>query len=70
MMDFLKAFPSVTRDEYLWTLTVPQVKLAALDGTHIEYLTEEQVKREKMRRNAIHCSDPSELVNDLGLPIF
>ena len=71
MIDFLKAHPSVTKDEYLWGWTVPQIHLAICDNTHIEYLTEEQAKLDKMRRNAIKVdSKDNKLINDLGIPIF
>ncbi len=37
MIDFLKANPFVSKEEYLWEWTVPQIKLATIDTTHIEY---------------------------------
>jgi len=37
MIDFLKANPFVTREEYEWQWTIPQIKLATYDYTHIEY---------------------------------
>ena len=46
MIDFLRANPYVSREEYLWHWTVPQVKRASLDYSHVEYLTEEQAKAE------------------------
>lgn len=70
MMDFLKAYPSVSKEEYLWEWTVPQVELAAADNTHIEYLSEEQAKRERDLRTAVIVDDPMDLVNDLGVPVF
>ena len=66
MIDFLKANPSVTRDEYLWSWTVPQIKLALYDNTHVEYLSEEQAKIEKARRGGHVFSDAKSLMNDLG----
>lgn len=69
-MDFLKAFPSVSKDEYLWSMTVPQVKLASLDNTHIEYMSEEQAKKYKLRKNAKRYEDTTTMLNDLGIPVF
>lgn len=69
MIDFLKAFPSVSKDEYMWGWTVPQIKLALRDNTHMEYLTEEQAKVDKARREG-RVFDGSNLKNDLGVPIF
>lgn len=69
MIDFLKAHPSVSKDEYLWGWTVPQIHLAICDNTHVEYLSEEQARIEKARRNSIKVSG-SNITNDLGIPIF
>ena len=70
MIDFLRANPYVSREEYLWKWTIPQVKLASLDYSHVEYLTEEQAKVEKNRKNAVHIDNVMDLVNDLGIPVF
>jgi hypothetical protein len=65
MMDFLKNFPFVTREEYMWKWTVPQIKLASYDFTHVNYLTEKQAKMRKAK-----VIDGGNLMNDLGMPIF
>lgn len=36
MMDFLKNFPFVSKEEYLWEWNVAQIALATADATHIE----------------------------------
>ena len=69
MIDFLKAHPSVSKDEYMWGWTVPQIHLAICDNTHIEYLTEDQAKRDKLRSHSVKV-DNTEALNDLGIPIF
>lgn len=66
MFDFLKAFPSVTMNQYMWEMTVPQILLAQHDTTHIEYLSEEQAKMQKTK--VINSAE--DLINDLGFPIF
>lgn len=66
MFDFLKAFPSVTMNQYMWEMTVPQILLAQHDTTHIEYLSEEQAKKQKTK--VINSAE--DLINDLGFPIF
>lgn len=38
MIDFLRANPYVSKEEYMWKWTVPQIKLASYDFSHIEYL--------------------------------
>lgn len=67
MVDFLKQNPYVTRDEYMWDWSVPQIKLASYDFTHVRYLSEEEAKM----RNAKVCDlDDGNIKNDLGIPIF
>ena len=43
-MDFLKAYPSVTREEYMWVWTVPQIKLALTDHSQQIILSEEEAE--------------------------
>jgi len=66
MIDFLRANPFITREEYLWEWTVPQVKLANYDYSHSIYLSEEQ----ELKRKAIKCDGQDVLKNDLGIPIL
>lgn len=49
MCDFLRANPWCSRHEYLWDMTIAQVKLASIDFSHNEYLAspEEKAKRQK-----------------------
>lgn len=70
MIDFLKAHPQITRDEYLWEWTVPQVELATIDNTHMEYLSEEQAKIERGRVMAEDMNSEENLMNDLGISIL
>lgn len=66
MIDFLKNNPTVTKQEYLWEWTVPQVRLASYDFTHVKYLTEEEKKKKKAK--VVNSLD--DLKNDLNMPIF
>lgn len=65
MMDFLKNFPFITREQYMWEWTVPQIKLASSDSTHVKYLTDKEIERRKSK-----VIDGSNLTNDLGIPIL
>ena len=47
MMDFLKANPHVTREQYLWNWTIPQIRLASFDSTHIEYTNKKDKNKKK-----------------------
>ena len=46
MIDFLKANPYVNREEYQWEWSIPQIKLALYDYTHIEYSNNKSEKKE------------------------
>lgn len=70
MIDFLKAVPGVTKDEYLWGYSVPQIELSLFDQTRVEYLSEEQAKIEKAKRSARYLDSESLLKNDLGIPVL
>lgn len=65
MVDFLKANPFVTMEDYKWGLSVPIIRLMAMDNTQVHYLSEKQAKRKKDR-----YIDGDSLMNDLGVPIF
>lgn len=66
MMDFLKAFPCITKDEYLWEWSSSQTRLAMYDNSHVVYLSEKQAQKAKAK--TINSAD--DLMNDLGIPIF
>lgn len=65
MMDFLKNFPSVTREQYMWEWTIPQIRLASSDITHVRYLSEKEMEMKKAK-----VIDGNNLTNDLGIPIL
>lgn len=73
MTDFLKANPYVTREEYMWKWTVPQVRLSSFDFTHSAPVRslDSDGKRKKRRRpaNARRIDSADDLLNDLGVPI-
>lgn len=67
MIDFLKNFPFVTKEEYLWEWNVAQIKLALYDNTHVNYLSEEEVE---MRKAKHFDGSNNSMLNDLGIPIL
>lgn len=67
MVDFLRANPYVTREEYMWEWTIPQIRLASYDFTHVKYLSEKEMKN---RKEEVRYENPQDFVNDLGIPIF
>lgn len=65
IVDFLKANPFVSMEDYKWRLSVPMIKIMSMDNTHINYLSDKQIER----RNSKVIGNGAKL-NDLGLPIF
>jgi hypothetical protein len=66
MVDFLKAFPFMTMEDYRWNLSIPMIRLMMVDHTRVEYLS----KKEAERSNAKVISSADELLNDLGCPVM
>ena len=75
MIDFLRANTWCSQEEYKWQITVPQVRLASMDFTHIEYLSDEE-KKDNEKKNktknttVINGAEDFKNLNDLGIPIL
>lgn len=67
MVDFLKQFPFVTMEEYKWGLSVPMIRIMAVDNTRVHYLTEKQAERRK--RNSTQINGKEDMT-DLGIPML
>lgn len=65
MVDFLKANPFITMEDYKWGLSVPMIRLMITDNTRIHYMSEKEAKKE----NAVVINDADDLMNDLGMSI-
>lgn len=65
MIDFLRSNTWCSRDEYLWEMTVGQVRLSSFDFSHVQYLNKNKKKVSK-----IGSADDLKNLNDLGLPII
>jgi len=73
MIDFLRANTWCSQEEYKWGMTVPQVRLASMDFTHIEYLSGSEKKKQNGKlKNATVINGAEDLknLNDLGIPII
>ena len=64
MVDFLKANPFISYEQYRWGLSVPMIRLMSTDNTRVHYLSEKEVKNRKTK------VVDGKNINDLGLPIF
>lgn len=65
MVDFLKANPFVSMDDYKWKLSVPMIRLMSIDNTRVHYLSEKQA----IKKKATIIDDADALLNDLGVPL-
>lgn len=75
MIDFLRANTWCSQEEYKWQMTVPQIRLASMDFTHIEYLSDKEKKDNKKKNKAksttvINGAEDFKNLNDLGIPIL
>lgn len=74
MIDFLRANPWCSREEYTWGMSMPQIELASVDFSHVEYLkTKEEKEREKRNIKIMGGDDIKRMValrNDLGIPVI
>jgi hypothetical protein len=66
MVDFLKANPFVTYEQYRWGLSIPMIRLMSVDNTRVRYLSEKEAKK----KNAVVVNDANALMNDLGVPVL
>ena len=66
MVDFLKANPFITYEQYRWGLSVPMIRIMSVDNTRVHYLSEKEAKKKK----AVVFNSAESLMNDLGVPIL
>ena len=65
MVDFLKANPFISMDDYIWKINPCMIHIMSADNTHVRYLSEKEAKQRKAK-----ASDGKDLMNDLGIPII
>lgn len=71
MIDFLRTNTWCSQEEYKWQMTVPQVRLASMDFTHIEYLSDNEKQNESLQNaTVINGVEDLKNLNDLGIPIL
>lgn len=68
MVDFLKANPYMSVEDYMWKYSVPMIKIMGMDNSHVNYLSEKQAKNRGLKNIDLNKS-VEELNNDLGMKI-
>lgn len=69
MVDFLKANPFMTMEDYLWKYSIPMIKIMGMDNSHVNYLSEKQAKNRGVKTVDVNNMSVDELNNDLGTKI-
>lgn len=62
MVDFLKANPFTTMEEYKWGLSVPFIRIMSSDNTRVHHMSEKEAKMQ----NATVINSAEDLISDLG----
>ena len=70
MIDFLKNNPTVTKEEYKWGWTIPQIRLASYDFTRVKYLHNDKYNNKDNDKATQTFNTAEDLLNDLGAPVF
>jgi hypothetical protein len=69
MVDFLKANPFMTMEDYLWKYSIPMIKIMGMDNSHVNYLSEKQAANRGVKTVDVNNMSVEELNNDLGTKI-
>ena len=69
MVDFLKANPFMTMEDYLWKYSIPMIKIMGMDNSHVNYLSEKQAANRGVKAVDVNRMSVDELNNDLGTKI-
>lgn len=75
MIDFLRSNTWCSQEQYKWSMTVPQIRLASMDFTHLEYLDTEDNKKANKNKNLenatiIRTAEDIKALSDVGIPII
>ena len=65
MVDFLKANPFISLEDYKWNLSVPIIRLMSCDNTRVHYLSDKEIEKRNLQDGST-----VDLTTDLGSPIF
>lgn len=69
MVDFLKANPFMTMEDYLWKYSIPMIKIMGMDNSHVNYLSEREAKNRGVKNVNVNSMSVEELNNDIGVKI-
>lgn len=72
MMDFLKSFPFVSVEDYMWGYSSSMIRLMSADNTRVEHISEKKAERLKREKNGLHFGREQDagMFDDLGRNII
>lgn len=69
MVDFLKANPFMTIEDYMWKYSIPMIKIMGMDNSHVNYLSEKEAQNRGVKNVDVNNMSVEELNNELGVKI-
>ena len=69
MVDFLKANPYMSMEDYMWKYSIPMIRIMGMDNSHVNYLSEKQAKKRGGKIIDTKTKTVEEISNDLGIKI-
>lgn len=66
MVDFLKSFPFISLEDYLWGYSIPMLRIMGIDNSHIRYLSEKQAKNRNTPVSSGNNQSAQDLAKSLG----
>lgn len=70
MIDFLRANTWCSREQYVWGMSIGQIRLASFDFTHIEYLDKDKGGVGGKKADVIRGGADLKNLTDMGIPIL
>lgn len=69
MVDFLRANPWCSKEDYIWGMSVAQIRLASFDFSHIDYSNSKKGDKKNKPQKIRGVADLRNMT-DLGVPII
>lgn len=69
MVDFLRANPYMTVEDYRWKYSIPLIKIMGMDYSHVNYLSERELENRGSSTVSTRGKSVEELNSDLGVAI-
>ena len=69
-MDFLKANPFMTMEDYMWKYSIPMIRIMGMDNSRVNYLSEKEIENRKFNGyKNVEGQSADELNKEFGLKL-